>query len=56
MASSSSTSEVVKLSSWSARSTAHSLPGDSSRAATTARQARAVALTRGFGAGENGIP
>ena len=36
----------MKLASWSARSTLHSLPGASSRAATTARQARAVAETR----------
>ncbi len=54
--SSSSTSGDVKLASWSARRAAHSLPGDCSRAATIARQARAVALTRGFGAGANGIP
>jgi hypothetical protein len=47
---------VVKLASWMARNTANSLPGLASRAATTARQARAVALRRALGAGENGIP
>ena len=46
----------VKLASCSARNTRHSLPGCCSRAATTARQAREVALTRSFGAGANGIP
>ena len=42
--------------SCSARSAAHSLPGCSSRAASIARHARAVAATRAFGVGENGIP
>ena len=46
----------MKLANWSARNTVHSLPGLASRAATTARQARAVALSRALGAGENGIP
>ena len=55
-ASSSSSSGVVKLASWSARKTANSWPGLLRRVATTARQARAVALIRAFGAGENGIP
>ncbi len=54
--SSSSSIGVVKFASWSARKQTHSLPGTWSRAATTARQARAVALRRGFGAGENGMP
>ncbi len=56
ISSSSSTSGPVKLASWMARNTAHSVPGLASRAATTARQARAVALSLAFGAGENGIP
>ena len=47
---------MVKLASWMARNTAHSVPGLARRAAITARQARAVALSRAFGAGENGIP
>ena len=41
---------------WSARNTAHSLPGCSIRAATTARHARPLAVSRDFGAGANGIP
>ena len=36
----------MKLASWMAWNTSHSVPGASSRAATTARQARAVALIR----------
>ena len=47
---------MLKFASCSARNTCHSLPGLASRAATIARQARAVALTRAFGAGANGIP
>ncbi len=47
---------MVKLASWIARKTPHSLPGLASRAAITARQARAVALRRDLGAGANGIP
>ena len=47
---------MVKLASCSARNAAHSLPGFSIRAAMTARQARAVALTRSLGFGANGIP
>ena len=46
----------MKFASWSARSTAHSLSGARMRAATIARHARAVADTRAFGAGANGIP
>ncbi len=56
MSSSSSTSGPVKLASWMARNTAHSVPGFCRRAATTARQARAVALRRALGSGANGIP
>jgi hypothetical protein len=47
---------VLKFASWRARNTCQSLPGLASRAATIARQARAVALKRAFGDGENGIP
>ena len=46
----------MNWSSWSARRAAHSLPGSISRAASIARQARAVAAMRAFGRGENGIP
>ena len=46
----------MKFANWIARNTRHSLPGEASRAATTARHAREVALSLGFGAGENGIP
>ena len=46
----------MKFASWSARNTAHSLPGCGSRAATTARQARAVALTRSLGVGRERHP
>ncbi len=46
----------MKFANWIARNAPHSLPGDWSRAATTARHALEVALSRDFGAGENGIP
>ena len=54
--SSSRISGVLKFASWIARNTRHSLPGYVMRAATTARHAREVALSRAFGAGANGIP
>ena len=54
--SSSSSIGELKLWSWIARNTRHSLPGSLIRAATTARHAREVALRRDFGAGANGIP
>ena len=47
---------MVKFASCSARSTAHSLPGASSRAATIARQAREVPAMRAFGVAANGMP
>ena len=47
---------MLKFASWIARNTRHSLPGWVMRAATTARHAREVALSRALGAGENGIP
>ena len=55
-ASSSSSIGELKLASWSARNTRHSLPGCCIRVATTARQAREVALIRGLTWVENGIP
>jgi hypothetical protein len=54
--SSSSSVRVLKFANWMARNARHSLPGLAIRAAITARHARAVALTRGLGWGENGMP
>ena len=48
LSSSSSSPAVVKCISWSARSAASASAGSTSRAATIARQARAVADMRGF--------
>ncbi len=42
--------------SCSARSAFHSLPGSIRRAATIARQPRAVAGRRAFGSSANGMP
>ena len=55
-ASSSRMSGVENCVSWSARSAAHSAPGVVRPAATIARQARAEAAARAFGACANGIP
>ncbi len=54
--SSSSSIVVVKFASCRARSTRHSDPGASIRAAATTRQARAVPAMRAFGVAANGMP
>jgi hypothetical protein len=55
-ASESSGSGVVNWVNCSARKTGHSSAGSISRAATTARQARAVAARRGLGWRPKGMP
>ena len=47
---------VVKRAIWSARNAGNSEAGSCSRAATTARQARPVAMLRSRGWVSNGIP
>ena len=47
---------VVKRASWSARNAGSSAAGSSSRAATTARHARPVAMLRSRGWVSNGMP